>query len=380
MLKTEASSAQIKAINILGIRGLPAAHGGFETFAARLAQYLRDHNWAVTVYCQIEPDAEGRVSKCYHEDEWEGIRRVHIGGNHKSSTGSVVFDWLCVRDVLSRPGVDLTLGYNTAIFTILQRLRGRQVFMNMDGIEWKRAKWSPPIKAWFYLNEFIGSNISNVPIADHPEIARHLRRHGIRHAVVIPYGADAIESAPEAPVRAMGFEPKRYLASIARIEPENSILEIVRCFSKKQRGVKLVVLGKLDADNRYHSAVRAAASDEVVFPGAIYEKEQLAALRYHVLAYVHGHQVGGTNPSLVEALGAGNAIIAHDNRFNRWVAGDSQFYFSSDESLSRALDVALSQGDALGRARLAARARHRAQFTWDRILADYERVLGCSTH
>ena len=364
-----------KTINILGIRGVPARHGGFETFAERLARYLCDNGWAVNVYCQLEPDPNGRLAKNY-EDDWEGIHRIHIGSRYKSSAGSTVFDWLCVLDVLNRPGVDLTLGYNTAVFTTVQRVYGRKVFMNMDGIEWKRAKWSFPVKAWFYLNECIGANVANVPIADHPEISRHLGRHGLTGAVVIPYGADLILDAPVSPIKNMSLDREEYLISICRIEPENSILEIVRAFSRRPRGVKLVVLGRFDKNNSYQRAVRAAASEEVIFPGSIYVQAILVALRYHALAYVHGHQVGGTNPSLVEALGAGNAVIAHNNRFNRWVAGDEQFYFSDEDSLSQAVETVLARDNRIVRARDAARARHSAQFTWDNVLAEYERLLG----
>lgn len=361
-------------VNILGIRGLPASHGGFETFAARLAPYLRDRGWSVNVYCQIEPDLKGCLVENY-EDDWEGIHRIHIGSRYTSSAGSIQFDWRCVRDVLKRPGIDLTLGYNTAIFTTLQRFGRRTVLMNMDGIEWKRAKWSFPIKAWFYLNEFIGANICNIAIADHPEISRHLRRHGVKNAVVIPYGADAIANAPTSPIAELGLQPDEYLVSICRIEPENSVLEIVKAFSHSLRGVKLVVLGNLNSENSYQRAVREAASEEVLFPGAIYRQETISSLRFHALAYMHGHQVGGTNPSLVEALGAGNAVIAHDNRFNRWVAGDGHFYFSDIGSLDHALAAVLGRGDAVFMAREAARVRHREEFTWGAVLAAYDRLL-----
>jgi len=298
-----------------------------------------------------------------------------LGSRRKSSAGSIIFDALSVLDVIKRPGIDLVLGYNTAVFTLLQRLYGRTVIMNMDGIEWKRAKWSRPIKAWFYANEFLGSLASNTPIADHPEIAVHLRRHGCRRAVVIPYGADAIVRAPDEPVSLIEVRPKNYVISIARIEPENSILEIVRSFSGKHRGINLVVLGQLQDNNPYHRAVRAAASNEVIFPGAIYDQEKLASLRFHALAYVHGHQVGGTNPSLVEALGAGNAIIARDNKFNRWVAGDRQVYFASEESLNQIFETALADSNWLAQAGEASRARHAAEFTWDRVLGQYEALL-----
>lgn len=362
-----------KSVNILGIRGIPAAHGGFETFAAHLAPYLRDHGWTVNVYCQIEPDAQGNLPADY-EDDYQGIRRINIASK-PGSVGSIAFDWRCVLDARRRGGVNLVLGYNTAVFSLLLRLSGKPVAMNMDGVEWKRAKWSMPIKAWFYLNEFVGANVVNIPIADHPEIAQHLRRHGCTRAEVIPYGSELISEADSAPVEAMGLVPGQYFVSIARIEPENSILEMVQAFSSRPRSGKLVVLGRFDDSNAYHMAVRQAASADVVFPGAIYDKQVVSALRFHCRAYMHGHQVGGTNPSLVEALGASNAVIAHDNKFNRWVAGDKQFYFADGEALDGILSGLENGSLSMETARQAAGQRHRDVFTLDGINRQYEAVL-----
>lgn len=362
-----------KTVNILGIRGIPARHGGFESFAAKLAPYLRDKGWTVNVYCQLDPE-DGETGEDF-EDSWEGINRIHLACRRTGSVGSIEFDWRATRDVLRRPGVDLVLGYNTAVFSLLQRLRGRRVAMNMDGIEWKRAKWSRPAKLWLYVNELIGNHSCSVPIADHPEIARHLDRHVHGRAIMIPYGSDVISDAPAAPVRALGIEPDRYLVSIARIEPENSILELVQGFSARPRGIKLVVLGNFAADNDYHQRVLAAGSDEVIFPGAIYDATVVEALRFHARAYLHGHQVGGTNPSLVEALGAGNAVLAHDNRFNRWVAGPDQFYFGDAPSLEQGLTQLIEDDARVRDARMGARERHEAQFRWDSVLSAYERLL-----
>ena len=359
-------------LNILGTRGIPAAHGGFESFVAKLAPYLRDRGHGVLVYCQADDPREGQNR---WEDDWHGIHRVFFAPRRNGALGTMEFDAACVRDVIGRPGIDLVLGYNTAVFNAAERLKRRRIAMNMDGIEWKRDKWSLPAKAWFFMNELAGANLCDVPIADHPEIARHTQRRSLRTPVMIPYGADAVLSAPQDSVRAMGLEPDRYCISIARIEPENSIVPIVRAFSAARRGMKLVVLGKLDEDNAYHRQVRAAASDEVIFPGAIYDLPTVQALRYHARAYVHGHTVGGTNPSLVEALGAGNAVIAHDNRFNRWVAGEGHFYFTDEAQLGAVFGRIRADGEAVAAARTAARVRHTEAFTWDRILREYERVL-----
>ncbi len=138
---------------------------------------------------------------------------------------------------------------------------------------------------------------------------------------MIPYGADIIGAASDQPVRELGLTPGRYFVSIARVEPENSVLEIVQAHRAAGTDTDLAVLGRLDPDNAYHRAVRQAGGNRTLYPGAIYEAETVRSLRFHARGYMHGHQVGGTNPSLVEALGAGNAVIAHDNPFNRWTAG-----------------------------------------------------------
>jgi glycosyltransferase involved in cell wall biosynthesis len=359
-------------LNILGIRGIPAAHGGFESFAAKFAPYMRDRGHSVLVYCQADAPNDGLSQ---WEDEWEGIHRVHFVPKRSGAVGTMEFDAACVRDVLKRPGVDLVLGYNTALFNSPERLRGRKIAMNMDGIEWKRDKWSLPAKVWFFLNEVAGANLCDVPICDHPEIAKHTARRSLRKPVMIPYGSDRIDDAPAELIAGLGIEPDGYCVSIARIEPENSILQIVEAFSARPRKMKLVVLGKFDPDNAYHNRVKAAAGDQVLFPGAIYDLPTVQALRYHARAYLHGHTVGGTNPSLVEALGAGNAVIAHDNRFNRWVAGAEQFYFGDAVSLENIL-ASVDDGSAkLEQARAGARKRHAEAFRFDIIHEAYERVL-----
>src|SRR5262249_28262205 len=148
-----------------------------------------------------------------------------------------------------------------------------------------------------------GTWLSHRLVADHPAIADHLATRRGRGAIaMIPYGGDAVTNAAIEPLATLGLPPGSYLLSIARTEPDNNILTMVKAFSRRTRNAKLVVLGTLADEHRYHQAVRAAASAEVIFPGAIYDPTVVAALRFHARAYCHGHMVGGTNPSLVEAL------------------------------------------------------------------------------
>ncbi len=354
----------------MGIRGIPATHGGFESFAEGLALYLVKQGWDVTVYCQKE------CQPCIEESEWQGVKLINIGVPQTSAIASFIFDWKSIIHAAKRGGIMLTLGYNTAIFCAWHRINGITNLMNMDGIEWKRQKWPLPIKIWLYINEKLGCWLSNHLIADHPEIKNHLTRNVKAEKItVIPYGADSIEHASIEPLQVLNVESKKYCILIARPEPENSILEMVQAFSAKQRGIKLLVLGKYSLDHHYQNKVLEAASDEVIFAGAIYDSSIVQALRFHALLYFHGHQVGGTNPSLVEAMGAGNAVLAHNNIFNRWVAGDKQFFFSNKEECKAILDKNLTDSDSMSNAAVASRQRYSEHFTQITILKQYESLL-----
>jgi glycosyltransferase involved in cell wall biosynthesis len=357
---------------ILGTRGLPAAHGGFETFAEQLALHLADRGWHVGVYCQ---DEVGAVTERFRSTHWRGVELIHVQVASRGSRATLEFDWHSIRDAARRRGsLSLVLGYNSGAFLPFLRLAGARILTNMDGIEWRRPKWSPAVKSWFWINEWIAAWASHRLIADHPVIADHLATRRPRSATaMIPYGGVPIVEAPEEPVRRLGLEPGRYLISIARIEPDNSIRTLVEAFSRRARGMKLVVLGHFADDNAYHNAVKAAAGREVIMPGAIYDADTVRSLRFHARAYMHGHTVGGTNPSLVEALWAGNPVIAHDNPYNRWTAGDAALFFREDDGCAAAIEAITSDDALVRRLGQAARSRAAEAFSWPAILGAYER-------
>lgn len=363
------------SISVLGIRGIPAHHGGFETFAERLAEHLTRRGWTVTVYCQSNGTGP-TVS-----DNWNGIRRVIIPVRQSGALGTVLFDWRCIRHVVSEaPRLVLTLGYNTALFTALLRFRGITNLINMDGIEWMRQKWSLPERVWLRVNERAACWLGDHLIADHPCIASHLSRIVPKSRItMIPYGSDEIYIRPEADfsiLQKFGLRSRGYALVIARPEPENSILEIVSAFSRSRRNFKLVVLGHFDAQRSgYHEKVFSAASDEVAFAGAIYDSGIVSCLRANARLYVHGHRVGGTNPSLVEAMGAGCAVLARDNEFNHWVAGSDASFFCDEIGCEKALDELLEDEPRLAKMRRSSRSRYKLFFTWSAILDTYDGLL-----
>lgn len=361
----------VKKLYILGVRGVPAQHGGFETFAEKLSLYLTEQGWQVYVYCQ-EEGGEGMT-----HSTWKGVNRIHIPVIQEGPSGTVVFDWKATCHATSQQGLFLTLGYNTAVFSLLQRLKRQTNVINMDGIEWRRDKWSVIAKIWFWVNERAGCWLGNHLIADHPKIKDHLAtRVSDGKITMIPYGGDEVIAADESLLERYALAPGKFSVIIARPEPENSFLEMVRAFSASLRNHKLVVLGNFQPNNNpYHKQVMAAAGAEVIFPGAIYETAVVQALRFYCRFYLHGHRVGGTNPSLVEALGAGCAVIAHDNVFNRWVTENGAVYFKDEASCAALFDQMLTDDSALKQMKEASLARFHQRFTWDQVLFQYKQLL-----
>lgn len=356
---------------ILGTRGIPGSHGGFETFAERLAIYLAKKGWRVTVYCQSD---EEKLSYSV----WQGIHLVHIPVPKDNSFWSILFDFKAAVHAVQQDGLILTLGYNTAIFSLLYRLRNRVNMTNMDGMEWWRKKWNALEKAWLYINERCAVWFSDHLIADHPHIKTYLRQEvkTSKPVAVIPYSAEVIKSADVSLLEQYNLSPGKYALVIARAEPENSILEIVSAFSQKRRNIPLVVLGKYQPqENTYHRQVLESASDEVMFVGGIYDQEIVKSLRYYSTLYFHGHQVGGTNPSLIEALSAGSAVLAQDNPFNSWVAGEGAAYFKDAADCDRVLTALLQDQERLQAMKQSSLARYYAEFADDRDLKDHEQLF-----
>jgi glycosyltransferase involved in cell wall biosynthesis len=358
-------------VRILGTHGVPAAYGGFETAAENIARYLVANGWNVVVYCQTSGTGE------IVEDEWQGIKRVIIPIDLPGWRGTSRFDWVSIGHACKFRDICLTFGYNTGIYNFRQRLRRIPNIINMDGIEWSRKRWGLAKQLILYVNERFAALFGNHLIADHPEIEVHLRTRASSAKIsTITYGADPIAEVQSEPLTKLGLQPGKYMTLIARPLPENSIAEIVEGFSAKERGYRLVVLGKLDPENDdYHRRVMALASSEVTFTGPIYNSDIVKSLRFHGKAYLHGHTVGGTNPSLVEAMAAANPIVAHDNKYNRWVAGEGAVYFKSSEQLAERVSELVSDESLCRSLKENALNRFRDEFTWTRVASQYEDLL-----
>jgi len=359
-----------KKLYILGTRGIPANHGGFETFAEKLSIYLVNRNWNVYVYTQ-------KVKKTKLINKWKKINLINIKVKNKNALSSVIFDYKSILHASKQKGIFLILGYNTAIFNIILNFKRKFSIINMDGFEWKREKWHIIIKIWFYINEFFGMIFSNVAIADNPHIKNYLfNKYRSNKITMIPYGADTKIYNSLNVLKKYNIKKKRYGLIIARPEPENSVDQIIRVFSQKKRNIKLIVLGNYDfKNNKFHEKIKKTCSDKVIFLGSIYDKKIISTLRINSLFYIHGHKVGGTNPALVEALATKCSIIAYDNPFNRWVAKNAALYFNNDNSLEKNINLLINNKALNSKLSINSYKRFTDNFKWKKILSKYEDIL-----
>lgn len=360
-----------KNLAILGTRGIPARYGGFETFAEELALRLANKGIDVTVYCEAGTNEQ--------PTSYQGIRLVYLPSPACGPMTTILFDLLCLWNARKAYNVVYMLGYGAAPFCLIPRLWGSKVWLNVDGIEWARAKWSTVAKLYFKAMEWFSTWVPDLIIADAEGIKTHLehRYRRLPHCTVIPYGAPIVETPPDTAILSeWGLIPQEYYLVVARIEPENHVREIVEGFKSSESSIPLVIVGNHNFGTAYANSLVLLADENVRFIGGIYDKEKLQALRYHSLAYFHGHSVGGTNPSLLEALGCGNLIIAHDNVYNREVTGEIGFYFKSPEDIP-ALTLRVEQLTDEEKKNLATKAisRIREKYDWDKIADSYLQLL-----
>lgn len=358
-------------IAILGTRGIPALYGGFETFAEELSVRLVERGHEVAVYCEV---GEGD-----QPESFKGVRLEYAPATKLGPLSTILFDIRCLWRARKKFDVVYMLGYGASLFCFLPRLWGTEVWINMDGVEWARSKWGFAAKLWFRLMETAAMWTPDRIIADAEGILAHLRSRHIElpPCSVIPYGAPVVEEAPDPAILGeWGLDPGSYDLVVCRLEPENSVQEIIEGHLGAHTDRTLVVVGGTADPTEYVKGLLRMQGRRVRFIGTVYDKEKLLALRYHAAVYLHGHTVGGTNPSLLEAMGCGSVIIAHDNVFNRETAGPAAFYFRRPADISPLLAAVSSASRAsLEALKDGARQRVRLRYSWDGITDHYGREL-----
>ena len=355
-------------VAIISVRGIPNRYGGFERLVEVLAPHLVSTGRRVTVFCEADaPDIRN--------DQWRGVERHFIRRRLPGPMGTIAYDVESMIKV--KPGsVALVFGYGTAILHgALLSGRGIPHCVNMDGIEWMRAKWSPAARKWLKINELKAAKYGDVLISDHPEIANSLQQRFGVPSEMVAYGVDIKTDAGTSDARHPildAFAGRPFHLIIARPEPENQIRLLLEGWRASGGGTPVIIVGNFESTD-YGRQLMSDFS-EAHFAGPIYDAAVLDALRARASCYLHGHSVGGTNPSLIEAMAAGALVVAHDNVFNRWVLGDGGLFFEDAEQLGalmRGLPAAAEREGMIANAH----ARCREDFMWPQILERYTDIV-----
>jgi glycosyltransferase involved in cell wall biosynthesis len=321
-------------IGILGTRGIPNYYGGFEQFAEFFAVYLAQNNYEVYVY--------NSSNHPYKEKTFNGANIIHCYDPENSigTIGQFIYDFNCIMDSRKRNfDVLLQLGYTSN--TIWHKLLPKNTIIvsNMDGLEWKRSKYSPTERKFLKYAEKLAIKSSDYLISDSIGIQNYLLKEYNAKSEYIAYGAELFDSPDLNILKHYNVTAFNYNMLIARFEPENNLEMILDGAALANNKTPFLVVGKHDA-NKFGEYLKKKFKDSahIRFVGGIYDLEHLNNLRYHSNLYFHGHSVGGTNPSLLEAMASKALIIAHSNEFAKSILDDDAFYFSTKEDIQQYID------------------------------------------
>lgn len=356
-------------VAVIGTRGYPSYYGGFETAIRRLAPALTDAGWDVTVYGRDGATLDGDPAR----DPRVTTRTTR--GIDSRCLSTLTYGLTSTIDAaLRKPDVALVMNVANGFWLPLLRLRGVPVLVNVDGIEWERAKWGGLAKAVFRWGARLTARWATGLVCDAEAIVNRWCDEFDADGTFIPYGGDEVGSLPLEP----GLQHRAYALAVARFVPENSIDEFFDAVTSICRTHDVIIVGRTghggELDER--AAALAEASPRVTWLGHLADDPRLHSLWQHAGAYFHGHSVGGTNPALVQAMFCGAPIVARDTVFNREVLGDAGAYVAPDaDAIAQAVLDLLTDPVRQGEQSSAALDRARSRYSWRGVCEAYDRSL-----
>ena len=313
----------------------------------------------------------------YQEKEWNCVKIIHCyDPEHKMGTlGQFIYDLNCINDARKRDyDVLLQLGYTSNSIWYWRWPKYCSNVINMDGLEWKRSKYSKKAQMFLKIAERWAALHADVLVADSTGIQQYLKNEYKKESHFIAYGAHIFDTPDATVLSQFNLQPYGYNMLIARMEPENNIEIIIKGYLQSGSKRPLVVIGNTGNEFGTYLKTTYGEQDNIRFAGAIYDINIINNLRYYSNLYFHGHSVGGTNPSLLEAMGCSTLIVAHDNVFNKAVLGNDALYFSSDVQLSEVIKTAKEKTGYISFIDNNLEKIHK-QYSWPYIVDSYEQVL-----
>ena len=366
-------------IAFVSTRGIPNNYGGFEQFAEYISVGMAQRGHEVVVYSpKFHP---------YQESTYKGVRIKHIYSPETwmgSSVGSFFYDFASLRDALKKEDFDIIYeaGYTSIIPAYIWfnvKKRKRPIFTtNMDGLENKRSKFSPMVRRFLDWEEKMAVKYSHYLIADNMGIHDYYKEKYGKESKFLAYGADIHDDFKAEYLEEFGLKSEEYYILIARLEPENNIVMAIEGYlhSKENGRRPLIVVGKTNTPHGKELVEKYGNERNVEFVGGIYDFKKLDSVRHFSKAYFHGHSVGGTNPSLLEAMAAGCFIFAYDNIFNRAVLKENAFYYPSADKVTEYLNRidTIAEGS-----KIQYTARNieviRNEYSWESLIDKHEKYF-----
>ena len=368
--KKAASYGRKLRLAILGGRGIPSTYSGTEAFFIEIAPRLAARGHDVIVYCR-------RTLFKERPPEYKGVRLLYLPSIETKNLGTFTHTLACMCDVLRRD-VDAILVTNVAnaLHCTIPRLFRKPCALNVDGVEWRRGKWGPVGKLYFYLNARLSGIILPRGIVTDAYAMRrlYLEEFGTPSAC-IAYGASIESSTDPGCVRHYGLEPGDYYLIASRLVPENNAGMIIEGFRKSSTQRLLAIAGDANYRSGFVSELKKTAGDRVRFLGHVDSIAHIKELHCNAYAYIHGHMMGGTNPALLKALGFGNCILAHENSFNLEVLGNHGLFFRNADDLAAKIALIERQPEIAEQCRERAPERIRSRYNWERITDQYEELF-----
>lgn len=351
-------------IAILGTRGVPNHYGGFEQFAEFFSVYLAEKGHEVYVY--------NSHNHPYQEKTFKGVNILHQNDpEHKVGTfGQFIYDYNCILDSRKRDfDIILQLGYTSNSVWYFLLPKKSIIITNMDGMEWKRTKYSAKTQRMLMYAEKLAVKSSDFLISDSIGIQKYLQEKYKKKSTYIAYGATIFENPDEDVLKKYDLEKYNFNMILARLEPENSIETILDGVVLSNNQTPMLVIG--DHKKKFGEYLKEKFKNHpnIIFHGALYNLEDLNNLRCYSNLYFHGHTVGGTNPSLLEAMASQAMILAHNNDFNKSILKENAFYFSNAEEV-KDLILRIKKIDNLHLIQNNLKAISK-EFNWEKINGEY---------
>ena len=359
-------------IAILGTRGIPNYYGGFEHISEYVSAGLVKKGHSVTVY--------NSHNHPYTANTWNGVKIQHCYDPEYmvGTAGQFIYDFNCLMDARRQKfDVVLLMGYTSCSIWGHLYPKKSTIITNMDGLEWKRSKYSKKVQQFLKYAEKLAVKHSQYYISDSRVIKEYLESKYDIYSQYIPYGADVISEEEREQLDAAAALKEDYFLLMARMEPENNIETILEGFNNSNSHRSFKVLG--DTGNRFGQFIRHRFKNDerIQFKGSIFDTAKVRALQNNSYLYFHGHSVGGTNPSLLEAMASEALIAAHNNPFNKSVLHSDAFYFSNSNEVQHLVETVQrkEQEQKMVQNNLDKIAY---QFNWEKIIDEYEAfILEC---